>query len=122
MLVLAVCFMMLISCEFRYKFLIIATESMTGSIDKGDGVIYEEYTGQHIEEEDVIVFLLDDLVTVHRVVEVTHINGENRYYTKGDANDTLDRGFATDAEVLGVVKAKIPYLGYPTLWLRGAFN
>ena len=121
-LVFALSFMMLISCEFRYKLLIIATESMTGAIDKGDGVIYEEYTGQHIEEEDVIVFLLDDLVTVHRVVEVTHVNGENRYYTKGDANDTPDRGFATDEEVLGVVKAKVPYFGYPTLWLRGAFN
>ena len=121
-LVFSLSFMMLISGEFRYKLLIIATESMTGSIDKGDGVIYEEYTGQHIKEDDVIVFLLDDLVTVHRVVDVTHIDGENRYYTKGDANDTPDRGFATDEEVLGVVKAKVPYFGYPTLWLHGAFD
>lgn len=121
-LLLVVSFVMLISGEFRYKFLIIATESMTGSIDKGDGVIYEEYTGQFVGEEDVIVFLLDDRVTVHRVVKISHINGENRYYTKGDANDTPDPGFTTDSDILGVVKTKLPYFGYPTLWLRGAFE
>lgn len=121
-LLLVVSFMMLISCEFRYKLLVVATESMTGTIDKGDGVIYEEYTGKGIDKEDVIVFLLDDRVTVHRVIDIACINGQNRYYTKGDANDAPDLGFATDAEVLGVVKAKVPYFGYPTLWLRGAFN
>lgn len=113
---------MLISNQFRYRFIVIATESMTGSIDKGDAVIYEDFKGQFVEEGDVIVFLLNDRVTVHRVMEITYIDGEKRYFTKGDANDDWDNGFVTDELVLGVVKAKLPYFGYPTLWLRGLFE
>ena len=115
-------FMMLISNEFRYRFLVIATESMTGSIDKGDGVIFEEFTGQFVEEGEVIVFLLNDRVTVHRVMDITYIDGVKRYFTKGDANDDWDHGSVTDEQVLGVVRAKLPYFGYPTLWLRGLFE
>lgn len=115
-------FMMLISNEFRYRFLVIATESMTGSIDKGDGVIFEEFTGQFVEEGEVIVFLLNDRVTVHRVMDITYIDGVKRYFTKGDANDDWDHGSVTDEQVLGIVRAKLPYFGYPTLWLRGLFE
>ncbi len=121
-LVFIVSFIMLISNEFKYRFLVIATESMTGSIDKGDGVIYEEYTDQFIDEQDVIVFYLDDRVTVHRVVDISRVNGKNRYFTKGDANDTLDRGYAESEDIIGIVRAKLPYFGYPTLWLRGLFE
>lgn len=121
-LALVISFMMLISCEYRYALLIIATESMTGSIDKGDAVIYEEYTGQFIEEQDVIVFYHNDRVTVHRIVDVSRVDGRNRYFTKGDANDAPDSGFATDDQIIGVVRTKLPYFGYPTLWLRGLFE
>ena len=114
--------MMLISCEFRFCLLIIATDSMTGSINKGDAVIYEEYTGQFVDEQDVIVFYHNDRVTVHRVVDISRVNGRNRYFTQGDANDYLDSGYATDADIIGVVKGKLPYFGYPTLWLRGMFE
>ena len=121
-LIFVTSFMMLISNEFRFGLLIIATDSMTGSINKGDAVIFEEYTGQFVDEQDVIVFYHNDRVTVHRIVDISRVNGRNRYFTQGDANDYLDSGYATDADIIGVVKGKIPYFGYPTLWLRGMFN
>ena len=65
---------------------------------------------------------LDDRVTVHRVVDISRVNGKNRYFTKGDANDTLDRGYAESEDIIGIVRAKLPYFGYPTLWLRGLFE
>ena len=113
---------LLISGEFRYRTLIIATESMTGSINQGDAVVYEEYTGQSIEEQDVVVFLKDERYIVHRVVYIECINGVNRYYTKGDANDDADSGYITNADIEGIVLFRVPYLGHISLWMRDAFK
>jgi signal peptidase I len=109
---------MLISCQFRYGALVIATESMTGEINKGDMIIYEQYTDQTIQEGQVIVFMKDKSKIVHRVVKIENINGETRYYTKGDANEGLDSGYIDDSHIVGITDVKIAYIGYPTLWLR----
>ena len=113
---------LLISGEFRYRSIIIATESMTGSLNKGDAIVYEEYDDQTIREQDVVVFLDDDRRIVHRVVGIEYINGKNHYYTKGDANDAMDAGYITDADIEGLVLFKIPYFGYLSLWMRDAFK
>lgn len=109
---------MLISCQFRFGALVIATESMTGEINKGDMIIYEQYTDQNIEEGQVIVFLQDKSKIVHRVVKIENINGVTRYYTKGDANEDIDAGFILDSDIIGLTDMKLAYIGYPTLWLR----
>lgn len=109
---------MLISCEFRFGALVIATESMTGEINKGDIIIYERYDSQPIEEGQVIVFTENKSKIVHRVVEIQNIGGEIRYYTKGDANEDWDSGYRTQADIWGTTDIKVSYAGYPTLWLR----
>ncbi|MBQ8350702.1 MAG: signal peptidase I [Clostridia bacterium] len=121
-LVLMISVVMLISCQFRFGALVIATESMTGEINKGDMVIYEAYDDQIIEKGQVLVFYKDRRLTVHRVDDITRINGETRYYTKGDANDSRDYGYITERDIEGVVHAKVAYVGYPSLWLRGLFK
>lgn len=109
---------MLISCQFRFGAIVVATESMTGEINKGDMVIYEQYDGQPIEEGQVIVFLQNKSRIIHRVVEIEHIGEEVRYYTKGDANEDWDSGYITEADIVGLTDMKLSYFGYPTLWLR----
>lgn len=113
---------MLVSNQFRYGALVIATESMTGELDKGDVVIFESFEGQHIPEGQVIVFEKYNTTVVHRVVDIKIINGIARYYTKGDANEDNDMGYITNAEIVGLVNYKIPTVGYPTLWLRSLFQ
>ena len=113
---------MLISNQFRYGSLVIATESMTGEIDKGDAVIFERYEDQMINEGQIIVFDKNGSVTVHRVVDIQTVNGVTRYFTKGDANEDLDIGFVSRSDIIGIVNYKIPYMGYPTLWLRSLFK
>ena len=113
---------MLISCRFKYGLLVIATDSMTGEINKGDAVIYVAYDGQQIEEGQVIVFEKDDVKVVHRVVEIEQINGQRRYYTKGDANQDRDVGYVTDSQLIGLTDFKISYIGYPTIWIRDLFG
>lgn len=109
---------MLISCQFRFGALVIATESMTGEINKGDMIIYERYEGQPIEEGQVIVFTEYGSRIVHRVVRIEHIGDEIRYYTKGDANQYLDVGYRVESDIIGLTDLKVAFLGYPTLWLR----
>jgi signal peptidase I len=109
---------MLISCRFQYGAIVIATESMTGEINKGDMIIYERYEDQEIKEGQVIVFLKNNRRIVHRVVEIEYVGGETRYYTKGDANDGLDSGYRVEEDLFGVTDMKIAYIGYPSLWLR----
>ena len=117
-IVIIVSVAMLISCQFRYGAIVIATESMTGEINKGDMIIYEQYTDQTIQEGQVIVFQKNKSKIVHRVVKIENINGETRYYTKGDANEGLDSGYIDDSHIVGLTDVKIAYIGYPTLWLR----
>lgn len=109
---------MLISCQFRFGAVVIATESMTCEINKGDVIIYERYDDQTIKEGQVIVFLKGQNRIIHRVVKIENIGGEVRYFTKGDANYSLDDGYITDADIVGLTDVKIAYIGYPTLWLR----
>lgn len=112
----------LISNQFYYGTLVIATDSMTGEINRSDAVIFERYTDQQIIEGQVIVFEKNDHMIVHRVADIEIMNGQARYYTKGDANEDLDYGHITDADVVGLVRARIPYIGIPPLWLRSLFD
>lgn len=118
LLVLMIALVMLVSNVFRFGAYVIATESMTGELNKGDIAIYEQYDDQKITEGQVIVFKKGNSNVVHRVVDIVNINGQNRYYTKGDMNSENDLGYITDSNIRGLVELKIPYLGYPTLWLR----
>ena len=113
---------MLVSNQFRYGALVIATESMTGELNKGDIVFFERYEEQPIVKGQVIVFEKSNSMIVHRVIDIEIINGVARYYTKGDANEDRDAGFITDADIVGVTDLKLPYFGYPTLWMRGLFE
>ena len=120
-LILMIGTVMLTSNHFHYGAYVIATESMTGELNKGDVAICERYEDQFIQEGQIIVFEKSNSVIVHRVVDIQIINGITRYYTQGDANENPDAGFITNAEIVGLVNYKMPYLGYPTLWLRSLF-
>lgn len=109
---------MLVSCQFKYGALVIATESMTGEINKGDVIIYERYEGQSIKEGQVIVFEDGGNRIVHRVTKIVNIGMETRYYTKGDANKDMDPGYRTDGDIIGLTDIKVAYVGHPTLWLH----
>ena len=114
---------MLISGQFQYKLLVISTPSMTGSLNVGDAIIYEEYDGEVIEEGNVVVFSKDEqTMVVHRVVDIQRVNGQVYYTTKGDANETTDAGYVTVDEIRGIVRCKVPHIGYPSLWLRDLFS
>ncbi len=113
---------MVVSNQFFIGAYVIATDSMTGELNKGDAAIYERYDDQIVTEGQVIAFEKDGRVVIHRVVDIQIINGQTRYFTKGDVNEDKDSGFIYGSNIIGLVNFKIPYLGYPTLWLRSLFK
>ena len=113
---------MLISNHFDYGAYVVATGSMTGELNKGDIAIYERYEEQQIAEGQVIVFEHNGAIVLHRVVKKEIINGIARYYTKGDANDNIDAAWRGRGDIVGIVQYRLPYIGFPTLWLRSLFR
>ena len=122
MLTLVTLMIMLISCQFHFGIIVIGSDSMTGTINKGDAIIFERYRGEKIEKGQVIMFNYNGIVTVHRIIEIRTINGEIRYITKGDANKNTDSGYRTYSDIVGFVRLRIKYIGKPTLWLRNLFE
>ena len=112
----------LISCQFSYGVLVIGSGSMSGTIDKGDAIVYEKYDNDIIKNGDIIMFEQGDTKIIHRVVDIISVNKEVRYYTKGDANEKIDDGYITDGQIKGLIKFKIKYIGYPTIWIRDMFQ
>lgn len=121
-IIISINIVLLVSCKFRYGIMVVGSSSMTGSIDKGDAVIFEQYDGQELKEGEVIIFSKDDILTIHRIQDVQILNGQAIYYTKGDANQQQDDGYRTHKDITGVVKLKINYIGWPTIWINELFS
>ena len=49
-IILIISIVMLISCKFKYGILVVGSSSMTGTIDKGDAVVYEKFSGEQLEK------------------------------------------------------------------------
>jgi signal peptidase I len=122
LLVMVTLLIMLISCQFKYGIIVIGSNSMTGTINKGDGIIFKKYDGERLEKGQVILFNYNDIKTVHRIVEIRVVNGEARYVTQGDANQNVDTGYRLTKDIQGTVDIRIKYIGLPTLWLRSLFK
>lgn len=113
---------MLISCQFRYGVLVIGSNSMKGAIDRGDVSFYESYHKQNIKVGDIIIYKYNNIEIVHRVVEIKNVNGELRFYTKGDRNKNNDPNYRTEKDIVGVSLFRIKYVGYPTVWVNSVLN
>ena len=121
-MVLMTSLVMLISCQFKYGMLVVGSGSMSGELEVGDCIIYEEYTRQVIEVGDIVVFESSGARVIHRVIEKRTVGGVVQYVTKGDANESADTGYITGSSIVGVVEYKIPYIGYPSILVRKLFK
>lgn len=120
--IIMIAFIMLISCQFRFGALVIGSGSMSKTIEKGDVVIYDSDKISEIEIGDIIVFDNGQITIVHRVIDISVVNNEKRYYTKGDNNKEKDEGYVKEENIFGKVTLKVPYVGLPTIYLHDVFT
>ncbi len=90
----------------------IISPSMEPKYGVGDLIYVKEVNPATIKKGDVITFIINEdlVVGTHRVVRVDAEN--QRFYTKGDANEIEDQNPVHFNNVIGVPKFSIPKLGY----------
>lgn len=108
----------LVSGIAKYQMIAVASDSMTPVFSRGDAVILKKIDAEDVKIGDVLVFKKDDLVITHRVTKIKEENSKLYFYTKGDANISIDAETVKESNVIGVVKCVAKYIGYPTVWLN----
>lgn len=106
---------------FRYWTAVIGSGSMEPTINIGDVVVVDKIYQKNLdklENGDVLVFKIGEKIYTHRIISL-EVTGDNYYIkTKGDRKGNIeDNWVVTNKDVIGVVKFKINYIGYPTVWL-----
>lgn len=99
---------------FGKSLLIIATPSMTGSIEAGDAIIITKSDSYAVG--DVITYFPagETSSVTHRIVR---IEGD-KYYAKGDANNSEDPDPIFASQIAGKMVGHIPKIGIVIEWLR----
>ena len=93
---------------FGYSSLMVATGSMSGTIEEGDLIIIKDTDDYKIG--DIVTFFQDgdDIPTTHRIY---NIDENGNWKTRGDANNSYDKRSITSDEIIGEVVLVIPYVG-----------
>lgn len=99
---------------FGYSVLIVASPSMTGAIEAGDAIIIKKSDSYAVG--DVITYFPADenFSVTHRIV----IMEGDKFYTKGDANQSEDPDPVLIEQIAGKVAVKLDKVGYFIEWLK----
>lgn len=121
--IVMVVIVLLMSGVFPYKPVVIMSNSMLPVFSRGSVVIVQKVGDpMDIQIGDIIQYQTDSKVITHRVVAIDTAEddtGDLVFTTKGDNNPSRDTPVGQE-HVIGVVRSTMPYVGYPTVWLREA--
>ena len=115
----------LTSGYFKYQAIVVATGSMSPNINKGDIVVVKKLSDNEIRNlkiGDILVFNRENKIVVHRIYKIYSSGDEIFFKTKGDNNNAPDSYLIEIHEILGIVKLKVRYIGYPTVALYERIN
>ena len=116
---------------------VVVSGSMEPEFYRGDIVVVEkanlfglgiqEFNPNDVQVGDIVVYNAEwvDEAVIHRVINITEINGSTYFVIKGDNNDVPDPYYVSPDQItdrvvtLGDDSLIIPYIGNINLWLRG---
>ena len=103
--------------------LIVLTDSMYPVIESGDLIFCHTEEAENIRNGDVIAFFdpagNGTTIVTHRVLEITELDGELAWRTKGDNNNTEDRMLVTAEKLVAVYEGtRIPGAGNVALFMQ----
>ncbi|MBR1936535.1 MAG: signal peptidase I [Bacilli bacterium] len=113
----------LISGFFPHYMIGIGSSSMSPNINRGDAVIIKKINkNTKLKVGDIIAYKEDKITIVHRIHELQTYKNKEAYLTKGDANNGADNYIVPRDHVKGVIKLRVPFIAYPTIWLSEMFK
>ena len=114
---------------------VVVSGSMEPSFYRGDIVLIEksnflgihEFDPNSVQVGDVVVYKAAwfNQPVIHRIINITEINGTKMFVIKGDNNDSPDPYYVSPNQITDKVVTinsnlvVIPKIGYLSLWLRG---
>ena len=106
---------------FGIQVFTVISGSMEPDYPVGSLIYVKDIDPSEVKVGNVITYVLpSETPSTHRVVRIDA--EKQHFYTKGDANEDMDFGYITDSQIVGVVRFKVLYIGYPSLWLRELFD
>lgn len=108
----------LVSGTFKYSISAIASDSMYPALKKGDAIILEKTDKKNIntlKKGMIVAYEQDGKIVTHRILTIELQNGKEYIITKGDNNSTKDVQKKTKDDIIGIVRFRIPYVGYPSV-------
>ncbi len=113
----------LVSREFEYAMIAIGSGSMTGTVNKGDAIVYKKYhqDTDTLKEGDIIVYVKENVTIVHRIYRIYNLDGETVYQTKGDYNENADNWVVKKGDITGMVKFRVLLIAWPSVYLNEIF-
>lgn len=114
----------LVSGIFRYWAMAIGSNSMAPNIKTGDVVIIDqkETNIDDLKKGEIIAFKNNGKIIAHRLIDIEQSSAGALIQTKGDNNNDNDAWIVKQEDLVGTVKWKIPFVGWPTIWLNDIFN
>ncbi|WP_406533845.1 signal peptidase I [Methanobrevibacter sp.] len=114
---------------------VVVSGSMEPAFYRGDIVLVEkanflginEFNPEDVQVGDVVVYdaAWFEQPVIHRIINITDINGTTMYVIKGDNNKSPDPYYVTSDQIRERVVTSgdnlvvIPKIGYLSIWLRG---
>ena len=113
-----------VSGYFKYYAIAIASNSMYPTFERGSVAIIKKIDGDYsdLDVGEIIAYHYENKIIAHRIVKITEINGKKYFYTKGDANNSLDNYVIGEEMIMGTINHYIPFIGYPTVLLNELFT
>lgn len=89
-----------------YKVIGVQGESMSPTIKRGDLILITRPVDPGVG--DIGVFQVDGKIVTHRIVDITP---QGEFVTQGDANATPDDWSGAQVRLVGIYRARIPWIG-----------
>lgn len=121
-ILLIVVIVTLYSNIFSYWIAVVGSGSMSPTIQVGDAIIVDKTIKNNLENlkvGDILVFRIKDSIYTHRIVDIKEENSTYLISTKGDREgQVIDNWTVKNDDIVGVVRFKVSYIGYPTVLLN----
>lgn len=112
----------ILTSKFGYGFSPILTGSMQPAANPGDVYLTRLTPATNLNSGDVIAVnnQATGVYYSHRIVEISNLNGSLRIFTKGDANESVDRDpfIVSPYAKVSLVVATVPYVGRPMVYMN----